>query len=167
MIKKKGFTLIELIIYVGILGVVSLIIVNFFGVFGRTRAQNEARTEVEDNLRLAIEKISRDVRIASAISLPAAGGQSSTLGITIGGVSTTYQISGQGILQRVSGGTVLDITSNKVVVANNSDNFVRTDNSGGNIRSITLQVNLLISYASQGRPDFIYSNTGKTAITIR
>lgn len=164
---KRGFTLIELIIYIGILGVVSLIIVNFFGVFGRTRAQNEARSEVEDNLRLAIEKITRDVRIASAISVPSAGSGSSSLNITVGGVSTTYQISGQGILQRVSGGSSLDITSNKVSVANNSDNFVRTDNASGNLRTTALQVNLLISYASSGRPDYIYSNTGKTAITIR
>src|SRR5437867_1271689 len=67
---RSGFTLLELIIYMAGLAVVMVLIVGIFVSLNNGRGRAQAQTEVNSNLRFAIDKIESDLRSASAVSVP-------------------------------------------------------------------------------------------------
>ena len=87
---QQGFSLIELIVYIGIFTVVIAVGTQLLGVSGRIRNQTEARYEVQQNIRFAVEKISENIRKASAIS---GTYPSNTLTLTISGQSVVFALS--------------------------------------------------------------------------
>ncbi|HSX57966.1 MAG TPA: prepilin-type N-terminal cleavage/methylation domain-containing protein [Candidatus Saccharimonadales bacterium] len=69
-IKNKGFTLIEVLVYVTILGITSLVIILFinqlFGVMETSRRIREAT----DNARRSIDTIAQEIRHAKTVYTP-------------------------------------------------------------------------------------------------
>jgi type II secretory pathway pseudopilin PulG len=65
---KPGFTLLELVIYTGILAVVGLIAVSILSQVSRTYIQNQARVEVVQNLRTASQILQEAIQQASGIN---------------------------------------------------------------------------------------------------
>lgn len=80
---NRGFTLIELIIYIGIVAVVLLVAFNFGFeiIYGNIKSQ--AFREVQQNSRLAMEKISRSILDADEINNPTPGNSSSSLSLVM------------------------------------------------------------------------------------
>lgn len=88
MKHERGFSIIELIIYVAVLSVIAAVFVSSLSQisFGWTRSKVES--EVQQNLRFAMENISQSARSASAITFPAAG---------VSGTSTTMIVNGEAV----------------------------------------------------------------------
>lgn len=86
-IIMKGFTLIELIIYIGIVTGILLVAFNFGLeiIYGNVKSQ--AIREVQQNSRLAIEKINESILGASSINSPTPGNSSNSLSLTMQGLS--------------------------------------------------------------------------------
>lgn len=157
---KKGFTLIELIIYFAIISVVSLISVDILYTIADSRGRIESRTEVNQNLRFASERLANDIRSATAVTVPSGtnvSGNVLTLTLPVEGI-VSYSVS-SGVLQRNS----VDLTSNNVTVDTGSSIFTRIDN--GNRK--TIQINLRISYNDAGRPNWQYANSVRTTAALR
>jgi N-acetylneuraminic acid mutarotase len=74
MKKNDGFSLLELLIYMGLLSVIMVGITAIFTSVDSGRARNEVEATVNSNLRFAVEKIEGDIRSATSITTPSSGG---------------------------------------------------------------------------------------------
>lgn len=73
MNQRKGFTLIEILVYIAILSVVISVIVSFLLWSMRLSTKSAAMVEVSKNARRAIEIISYEAREAKSIYFPTTG----------------------------------------------------------------------------------------------
>lgn len=73
-LRERGFTLVELITVIVILGVLALGTVGFISDSGRGLASTVARTELAGDARFLVERLSRDLRNALPGSLRVSGG---------------------------------------------------------------------------------------------
>lgn len=85
--QAPGFTLIEIILYVAIIGMVVSSFISFS--ISSTNARNKTYViqEVQANLRVVKELISREIKQASAVVSPAQGSNSIALELNIPGTS--------------------------------------------------------------------------------
>ena len=164
---KKGFTLLELLIYVAILAVLMVGISSAFISFNRGRGQVEARSEVNSNLQFVIEKISHDLKFASSVTTPAAAGSSSnTLVLVLDGLTITYNVSSGQLKRQVNSETPQTITSDKVTVA--TPTFTRLENINTVLPKtvVSIETNISMTYKSES-PDYQYSEGKKTTTALR
>jgi prepilin-type N-terminal cleavage/methylation domain-containing protein len=79
--RKKGFSLLELLIYMALLAMILVAVAAIFLAVNSGRVRNEVQSEVNANLRFAVDKIGSDLRSATSITTPASGvGPSGSLG---------------------------------------------------------------------------------------
>ncbi len=168
MIKSNqiGFSLLELLIYMAILAGFLTVIVNIFFNITSGSQKEEARSEVQQNLRLALGQIANELRSSSGaitINAPAAGSSGNILNFTASGVTTEFSVSG-GVLQRTRAAVIENITSSRVTVSTSNPIFTRLDNSGARP---TIQIILQISYNDNGRANYKFSETNQTTVSLR
>lgn len=168
--KEAGFSLLELLIYIAILSVLSVGLVSVFLSVNRGRGNVQARSTVNSAIRFAVDKVSQDIRSASAVGVPATtASASSSLELTISGSSVGYCVT-SGVLRRQAGGlcgaSSEAITPSTVQVT--PPLFIKYENTNTALgRTITsVEVNLQASYNSAS-PDFQFSETKRTTITLR
>lgn len=169
--NQNGFSLLELLIYISIIAVITLVISSVFIFFNRGRGQVEARNAVNTNLNFAITKISQDLKSASAVATPAiAGNSSSDLTMTVGGIAVTYCVA-DGQLRRKAGGGACDaasetVTADTVVVG--APVFTRLENTNSVLPKtiVSIEVSMNMTYNSSST-DWQYSETKKTTTSLR
>lgn len=164
--SQKGFSLLELLIYISILSGFLAVIVNLFFTISASSAREEARAEVRQNLRFASQQISGEIRSGKEIisaTLPD-GGSGNVLDIkTAAGPTARFNVSG-GVLQKTRNlglpeETVENITTDKVAVGTTDFIFSR---AGG-----TIQINLKIDYNDNGRGGYKFFESVKTSASLR
>jgi prepilin-type N-terminal cleavage/methylation domain-containing protein len=119
--SRRGFTLLELIIYLGIVGLVLSTATLFAFEFVSTQAKSSALEEVNRNARYAIARIGVEIREASDLNIGASTFNTHpgvlSLGTLIGGTDPTVFTASSATLNVQQGvGPVLPITSSKVDV---------------------------------------------------
>ena len=161
---QQGFSLIELIVYIGIFTVVIAVGTQLLGVSGRIRNQTEARYEVQQNIRFAVEKISENIRKASAIS---GTYPSNTLTLTISGQSVVFALSSGILTMQEGAGPVQSLTTGDVLVSafGGGNLFTKIDNPSP--AKSTVQIKMKVDYNDLGRPDFIYGQEMQTTVSFR
>lgn len=128
----KGFTLIELIIYIGIVAAVLLVAFNFGWeiIYGNVKSQ--AWREVQQNNRLAMEKISRSILDADEINNPTPGNSSNSLSLTMQDLSlspTVFQVINDKLTITQAGSGPYELTNDRSKVTNlqfTNVSYVRT-----------------------------------------
>lgn len=91
----KGFTLIELIIYIALLTTLITVFTQIFTSILETQRESEATSSVQQDGRYLLLRLAYDIHRASAITLPALPGDtSSTLILVIDGQNFTYTQNG-------------------------------------------------------------------------
>lgn len=130
----KGFTLIEVVLFVGIFGLVVAVMLPLLFSSTEARLRQQTAALVEDNGTQILQQLSRRVRVSERILDPVVGrtgavlalqSESGTLHPTIAGVQT-------GVLVIIEGDRKLSITSDRVAVKN----FVVRNTSTANAPSI-------------------------------
>jgi type II secretory pathway pseudopilin PulG len=169
-IKNNGFSLLELLIYIAILSVVTLVITGIFISVNQSRGRTEAVSEVNSNLRFAIEKISQDLRFSDSISIPAIANSTSTsLTMNVGTSTIVYCISGI-YLKRQINGVCSDLSDNVTsgAVSVTSLIFKRIENTNVVLAKtiVSIGVDLVINYNSTS-PDWQYSGEKKITISLK
>ncbi len=161
----------EMLIYIAVSSVVILAILGVFFALSRGRGQVEARGEVNSNLRFAIEKISQELKISSAIVTPASAGATSTaLVATITGGNVTYCVIEGRLHREPAGGNCTGasetITYSSVSVENIL--FTRLENTNTVLPKtvVSIVINLDIKYNSAS-PEWQYSSSKQTAVSLR
>lgn len=68
--RKKGFTLIEMLVYIALLGVITVVIVGIFSFITRTNSRVESLIEINSNAYSAMERIAYEVSNSNNIYFP-------------------------------------------------------------------------------------------------
>lgn len=129
---------------------------------GRTRS--ESRTEVNSNLRFAMDKITQDITNATLVTTPTSG-TSATLTVAAGN-SIAYSVA-LGVLQRsVDGGAGQAITGSTVSV--DTPIFTRADNYNPVLNATTTSIQIQLTVRSRSAsPEGTYAATLKSTASLR
>jgi len=166
ILENRGFTLLELLIYIAILSGLVLIISNTFISLSKGQAQSNARNEVDSSIRFATELLRQDIKNASIVSIPSLiGDTSNSLTLTRNGVVIIYDVSGGVLRRKEDSGNPVNVTNENILVE--TPIFTRTENVNSvfNTKSITLIIDMTFSYNANS-PDFNYSTSLQTAVNL-
>jgi prepilin-type N-terminal cleavage/methylation domain-containing protein len=145
--EKKGFTLVELLIYIGLFSILLVILTNIFVAIIDSRLESEATTNVEEDGKYIVNRLTYDLRRAQSISTPSSRGtQTNSLQIAIDGTSYNYALQNNNLIL-TTGSDTLQLNSYGSKISNIT--FLRVGNLGGKdtiqiqftIQSVTLQHN--------------------------
>ena len=94
-IKQAGFSLVELLIVMGLLSIMLMVITDMFTSVLNVQTESKTNAAVSQDGRYILARLSYDLNRAASISTPATlGASGSTLAIVIGGTTYTYTVSG-------------------------------------------------------------------------
>lgn len=115
--SKKGFTLIELIIYMGLLSIFMVIMTDLLTQILDLRSQSTALSFVNSDGNYLRDRLEYDIRRSTAIVTPSTTGTSSTqLVLTIGGAAHTYNVQNSELVL-TTGGVASSLTTSDVSIA--------------------------------------------------
>lgn len=163
---KEGFTLIEFILYIGIVGII-LTIAGAIGLnvlLGKARLM--AAEEVSQNTRFIMEKITERVRNAEAINSPAPGTSASTLSLQVADSAknpTVFDLSGGVVRIKEGSGPNVALSSSEVTVTDLQFSNTSYANTPGTVRvQMTTEFN-----NPDNRREYNFSKTFYTTANIR
>lgn len=119
-LRQTGYTLIELLLYVAIVGVLLTSVSYFFGIMVDSRVKNQSIAEVEDQGSATMDYITQTIRNATSITSPAAAGSGSSLTLVVptGSLSpTVFNLSGTTLQVTEGAASAIALTSNDVQVS--------------------------------------------------
>jgi type II secretory pathway pseudopilin PulG len=96
--KSGGFTLVELLIYIGIFSILLIVLTQIFVSTINAQLESEANSSVEQDSRYILARAMYDIQRASQIVLPAnLGDQGNVLQLTINGVTYIYSLNDENL----------------------------------------------------------------------
>lgn len=115
--KYYAYTLIEILLYVGLTSALLLTITATFGQVLEVRSENSARRTVESEARFIISKLESEITSASDVTLPADNSSGAQLSLTIPGegTNTIFSLSGSNLVINENGGGNLQLSSDVTV----------------------------------------------------
>lgn len=163
---KSGFTLMELLLYLAVLLVMSVILANTFLLINKGGSNVQAKSELNSNFTFINAKLKRDVLLATALTTPAsAGATSSVLDLTIEGQSIKYALSNNRITRQINSQAAQYISSDFIKI--NNLQFTRLENSNSVLgkKRIGIEIDFSGSYNSDS-PELNYTQSQKTTINL-
>jgi len=146
--KRKGFTLIEIMIYTAIVVIILAAVVNFAWNIIYGGVKTSSWQEVQQNTRFAMERITQAVRSASGINSPSMGNSANSLSLQMANPDlnpTVFDVSEDKI--RLSQGIngPYELTTDELEVTNlNFTNLSYADTSG------TIRIEITIEHKNPG-----------------
>jgi hypothetical protein len=140
---SRGFTLIELVLYIGMLAMLLAVLSSIFSAIVDVQLNSSSLSSVDQDGNYLLAKFTYDVASSSAMLTPAnPGNQTSTLQLTINSINYTYSLNASNNLQ------VVNTSTNQTDVLNSYNTSVsgltfKRLGSGGN--SDTVQVSYTIT----------------------
>ena len=163
---KKGFTLTEVLIYLGVLMIIILAVSSFFLWITRSNTKAKTMRETLDNSRRAMEIMTYEIREAKSIYTPTTTSTQlslETVHYLPEGEKATYvdfYLCEERLCLKKEGQNPIALTSNNVEVKNLEFSQIATTSTAPSI-----QINLKIDYkAPSAKPEYQASvNTTSTA----
>lgn len=138
--SRQGFTLIELVIYMGIISMLLVVFMDILSASFSTQLSSQSTSEVVQDGRFIYTKLIYDINRASSVSIPASlGDTSSTLTAIINGTTHAYALS-SGNLQITDPSGYYALNSSDTTVSNLQ--FQRIGNVNG---KHTFRINYVIT----------------------
>ena len=94
--KSQGFTLIEFLLYMGILSFILLILTTTFGAVIDSGLEAGGVASTQQDGRYILLRLTYDLQRAQSIISPPLGATSSALQLLVGGSNVSYQLDGGG-----------------------------------------------------------------------
>ncbi len=162
----KGFTLVELLLYVGTASILLLATSLFFFVLLQSRVKNQTIAEVEQQGLQVMQSITQTVRNAEAITVPSAGISTSslTLDVVAAASDPTVLHESSGVIRITEGiGSPVALTNSRVTASGLAFQNLSHAGTPGTVRiQFTLtQVN------PEGRNEYSFSKTFIGSATLR
>ena len=159
----SGFTLVELLIYMGLLSIILVVLSQIFGSILDAQLESQASSSVHRDGRFILSKLSHDIHKAQSIVDPAAiGEQSIDLQLTIDGINYIYSLD-NGNLEVSDGVEANNLNSGDTTVSDLS--FTRIGNSVANAKN-TVRITYTIT-SKIVRPKGMETKDFQTTIGIR
>jgi type II secretory pathway pseudopilin PulG len=96
--SETGFTLIEIVIYLGILSILLLVLANFFNSAMDTLLKSQATSPTEQDSKFILNRLMYDITNADSLTTPAnPGDQGLTLALVRNGITYTYTQTGNNL----------------------------------------------------------------------
>lgn len=167
---KNGFTLIEVLIYLGILSLIVVALLSFDVSVISSRSKTMVVEEVQANARIALDLVSQKIRGAQGINVGASvfGSDPGVLSLAMANATqnpTVFNLSADdGRLQITEGssGTPVFVTSKDVEVTN----LVFTNYSQPGERE-HIRIDITVRYKNAGSVDYSYSYSAHTSVSVR
>jgi len=169
MNNKKGLTLIEIIIYVAILGLIATAFITMSINLLTIKSKSISQQEIDSNLQFISQKISYEIRNAKSVASTTA----SSLTLVSQNPSrnpTVFDLSGGNIRIGFSSGTNCPISNPCILNSNkiNISNFIITNLSSGDTKTQNIRYSISGNYINQsGRPEFNASGSINDSIEVR
>lgn len=163
--RQSGYTLIELLLYVVIVGVLLTSVVSFFGMVTESRVKNQTIAEVDQQGTAVMDYITQTIRNASSISTPAAGAAAASLTLVVptGGLSpTVFSLSGTTLQVKEGAAAAIALTNGRVEISGLSfKNLTRSGTNG------IVQVSFVLSHINpSNQTTFNYQKTFTSSAEI-
>lgn len=164
--KAAGYTLIELLLYITLAGMLLVSLTMFFGMSVDARVKTQSVTEVNQQGASAMEYIQQTVRNASSISAPAAAASASSLTVVVPTASlspTIFSLNGTVLQVKEGAAAAIALTNDDVQISNLTfTNLTRSGTHG------VVRISFTVSRTNtSGRNEYDYSKTFTTTVTIR
>lgn len=165
--KTKGFTLLEMLLYIGIAASVVGILAAFLATTYQVNVKNQAVLEVEQQGRHALDIIAEEIRISKDVTNPLLGSGSSAILhlVSQDPLDETVVFTGTGgVLQITEGASSpVDLHNDEVQI----DSLIFTNIARLNTPDF-IQVLFTMSYVNEtNRNEFNYSQTFTTSVLRR
>jgi len=174
--KKNGFTLLEILLYIGISAIMAMVCFSFFFRIIGNKTKQERIAEVEETGQFVLKKMTYYLRRANTV------GAATVYNVSPGTLVLNYSVNPQVIFDtyqkqivlagspimitkmrmQVGAGPAVDITGDKLQVTN----FLLKDFS--NAEATTVEINLsLASVNPTGISTYAAQNSWTTSVTLR
>jgi type II secretory pathway pseudopilin PulG len=164
--RQSGYTLIELLLYITIVGTILLSVTGFFGVVMEARIKNKTINEVNQQGIAAMDAMTQTIRTATSITTPAAAGSGASLTLVVPTASlspTIINLSGTVLQIKEGAGAAISLTSSDVQIT--SITFKNLTRSGTNG---IVQISFTMSYNNTtGRNEYDYQRTFVSSAEVR
>lgn len=116
---KRGFTLVELLLYMGLFSIILVITLQMFASVFDAQIESQATSSVATDGRFILSRFAYDVAQAQSITSPSSlGTPSATLAIVINSSTLTYSLNnGDFLLTNSSNGTIDQLNSEATSVS--------------------------------------------------
>lgn len=166
--NKYGFTLIEITIYIAIIGGLFTVLVSFVLSISSSRNKSYAQQEVNANARIILSEISRKIKSANGINY-----SSSTFDVHPGAISlsmtsstlnpTIINLDSSGrLIIRQGFGDPLYVSSQRVAITNLIFTNLANDANHENIG-----INIGFAFFSSSSLDYSFAGSLQTAVSLR
>ena len=167
--KTKGFTLIEFLLYFGLLAMVMAAVTIFTVDVIKTRNKSRIVAEVEQNARFGLSRILRSVRTATQLNVGASTFDADagvlSLKMATGAVDpTVFDLSGGVLRIKEGAGAATALTTDEVVVT--KLRFSR-DNLPSGSRAVTVELGLRYATQDASNTAFVYTTSASGTAVIR
>ncbi|MEI6228437.1 MAG: prepilin-type N-terminal cleavage/methylation domain-containing protein [Candidatus Saccharibacteria bacterium] len=163
---KKGFTLIETLLYMAILSVVIVALSSFLFLSYTSRVKASVIAEVEQQGSQTLNLITQNIRNSASITAPALGNSGASLTLTeYAGANSPTVFDQSGNTMRITEGAsaAVNITSNRVVVSNLSFQNLTRFGTPGNVK-----VSFTLTHINpDNRGEYIYSKNFTATASLR
>jgi len=140
--KEQGYTLVEIILYSGILALFLLLTVQIFISVKLSSAHSDVFVSLSKNFRQIISDLTQTIKRAETVTSPLPGETVSTLSLDDGVI--LYQL-GDGVFRKTESGQTWDLTTEEVTVSNLSfQNLAEADQAASIKIRMTLESNYLL-----------------------
>jgi type II secretory pathway pseudopilin PulG len=166
-LKKKGFTLVEILLYISISAVMLGAISFFFFLTLQSRAKSEVAAEVEQQGVQVMQLITQTIRNAEAIILPSQGTPASLLYLnipdTVNDIFFNINLGNGAIQVTENPNPAVPLTPPNIIVSNLSFTNLSRPGTPGTIR---IQFTLSSSNP-EGKQEYEYSKTFYASASLR
>ena len=162
---KKGFTLIEFLLYIGLAAVILVVMTMLLNGFLDSRFRSQSVAEVEQQGLAAIQEMIATVRVAEVINSPSSSNSSTTLSLKTSNASTTPTLFflNNGVLMIQEGASSSVALTNDLVDASslNFKNLMVSNATG------TIQINFRLDRANVGKSLYQYGDNFSASASLR
>jgi type II secretory pathway component PulJ len=163
---SRGFTVLELLLYVGIAGVILLSLSIFLSGLLESRIKNQVIAEVEQQGVQVMQIIAQTARNAEAINSPAISSSASTLSLDVvtgANDPTVFDLLNDVIRITEGAGSAISLTNSRVTASSLTFYNLSRASTPGIIR-----VQFTLTHVnSEGRNEYAYSKTFTTSAVLR
>jgi prepilin-type N-terminal cleavage/methylation domain-containing protein len=126
--QKRGFTLVELLVYMALMSIFILVLLDIFTITLNTKLASESTSALSQDSRYILSKLSYDVNNADSITSPSLGSTSASLQLVASGSAVTYASNSGNLVKTVSG---VSMNMNSIDTKLDSISFKNIGNPGG------------------------------------
>lgn len=164
--KEKGFTLVEVLLYIAITGVIIFSISVFLSVVLEARVRNQTMAEVEQEGIRVMQIISQTVRNASVINSPAIGTSAANISLDVVDVAkdpTLFDLSSGVIRIKEGASAYVSLTNSRLIASGLTfTNLSRASTPG------TVRIQFTLTHIkTDGRDEYDYARTFYGSASLR